>query len=737
MLERWAAVLVRRAVAVLLIGLGLAAAAGVAGIGLEDRLATGGFDDPGSEAVAELDIERATFGNRSVDAVVIFTSDTLPADDPAFRSEVEEALAAAPRDSVVSVLTWYDTDDPGMLSKDRRATLAYISLAGTSQDEFGDSFARFRPAVEDAAAETSLDVELAGQYAVYSDVTEQTKTDLLRAELVSLPVVLLLSLIIFRSVVAALMPLLVGVVAVLGARAAVSGLNELVEVSIFAPNVVTLLGLGLAIDYALFVVSRFREEIAATPEEVGAAMVRTMATAGRTVAFSALTVAAAMSSLLVFPQTFLKSLGYGGIAAVLVAMVGALTVLPAALVLLGTRIDALQVPFLRRSGAVESDDGAWARLARGVMRRPVVVALGVVVLLLVVASPFLGVKWGSVDYRVLPADTPSYVASERLNTEFGPERSTANVIVTGADEADLAAYTARVEREVAAVTDVRPVAAEGDVSLVRVSWEGNSQSEDSQQVVTALRAVAAPEGGEALVGGMTANTVDLVDSIGDHLPLMGLIVVSVMLVLLFIAFGSVVLPLKAVLMNAFSLTASFGVVAWIFSDGHLHELLHFTPQGFVDITQPIVMLAVLFGLSMDYEVFLLSRVREQWDAGAALADPGARNDLAVQTGVQKTGRIITSAALLLAVVIGAFGLSGVVFMKMMGIGMLVAILIDATVVRALLVPATMKLLGSWNWWAPAPLARWWQRHGFRETGDAGPAPAGAVRDPSLTGAVGE
>ncbi|NHA01327.1 MMPL family transporter [Nocardioides sp. W3-2-3] len=383
-----------------------------------------------------------------------------------------------------------------------------------------------------------------------------------------------------------------------------------------------------------------------------------------------------------FPQTFLKSIGYGGIAAVLIAMVAALTVLPAALALLGTRIDALRIPFLQRAPRTEDDHGGWARLARAVMRRPVLVAVGVVAVLLVVASPFLGVKWGSVDYRVLPADTPSHQASERLNTEFGAERSTANVLVEGADRAGLDAYVAALSA-VPGVVDVRPVATDGDTTLLRAAWRGNSQSEASQQVVRDLRTVDAPAGADALVGGLTASTVDLATSVGDHLPLMGLIVVGVMLVLLFLAFGSLVLPLKAVLMNAFSITASFGVVTWIFSDGHLAGLLGFTPQGFLDMTNPIVMLAVLFGLSMDYEVFLLSRVREQWDATGS-------NDLAVQAGVQKTGRIITSAALLLAVVIGAFSLSGVVFMKMMGIGMLVAILVDATVVRALLVPATMK-----------------------------------------------
>ncbi|KRB78495.1 hypothetical protein ASE01_04325 [Nocardioides sp. Root190] len=710
MIERWGALVVRRAVAVLLVGLGILAAAAMAGIGLEDKLGAGGFDDPGTDSARELVVERETFGNRSIDAIVIFSSDDRAASAPEFQAEVDRALASVPDGIVVSSSTWYDTQDPSMLSKDGRATAVYVSLVGETQNDFSDSFEAFRPVIE----ESSLDTEFAGAYAVYTDVNEETKSDLLRAEIVSLPIVLILSLIIFRSVVAALMPVLVGLAAVLGARATVAGLNEIVEVSIFAPNIITLLGLGLAIDYALFVVSRFREEIARTPDDTSRALVRTMATAGRTVAFSALTVAAAMSSLLVFPQTFLKSIGYGGIAAVLIAMLAALTVLPATLALLGTRIDALRIPFLQRPTPIESDHGAWARLARAVMRRPVVVAAAVVALLLLVASPFLGVKWGSVDYRVLPADTDSHMASERLNTDFGPERSSANVMVTGSDEAGVASYVRGVEG-VDGVVDVQTVANEGDATLLRVSWEGNSQSEASQEVLHDLRDVASPDGADALVGGLTAETVDLAESIGDHLPLMGLIVISVMLVLLFLAFGSVVLPFKAVAMNALSITASFGVVTWIFSDGHLADLLGFTPQGFLDLTNPIVMLAVLFGLSMDYEVFLLSRVREQWDATGD-------NDLAVETGVQKTGRIITSAALLLAVVIGAFSLSGVVFMKMMGIGMLVAILVDATIVRALLVPATMKLLGRWNWWAPAPLARWWDRHGFREEYDA-PEPA--------------
>jgi RND superfamily putative drug exporter len=346
------------------------------------------------------------------------------------------------------------------------------------------------------------------------------------------------------------------------------------------------------------------------------------------------------------------------------------------------------------------------------MRKPVAVIVVTVVALLAIASPFLGVKWGSVDYRVLPPDAPAHVAADKLDTDFGPEQSTANLLLRGTDQADVAAYTSQIEK-VEGIVAVQPVASENDTTLLRAVWEDNSQTERSQDIVRDLRDVD-PASGTALVGGLAADTVDLVDSVGAHLPWMGLIVIGVMLVLLFVAFGSLVLPIKAVLMNMFSITASFGVITWIFSDGHLADFLGFTPQGYLDATNPILMLAILFGLSMDYEVFLLSRIREQWDRTHD-------NDEAVATGVQKTGRIITSAAILLAVVIGAFATSGIVFMKMLGIGMLVALLVDATVVRALLVPATMKLLGDWNWWAPGPMRRWWERYGFRE-GEEAPEP---------------
>ena len=323
-------------------------------------------------------------------------------------------------------------------------------------------------------------------------------------------------------------------------------------------------------------------------------------------------------------------------------------------------------------------------------------------------------KWGSVDYRVLPPDSPAHVAAVTLNNEFGQERSTANMLLETDDEAEVAAYTDEV-KEVDGVLDVRPVDTQDGVTLLRATWAGNSQTQASQDVVCAIREVPGPDGEDVLVGGLTADTVDLLTSLEAHLPWMAVIIAVVMLVLLFLAFGSLVLPVKAILVNLLSISASFGVITWIFAEGHLEGPLGFTSTGFLDATQPIFMLAILVGLSMDYEVFLLSRVREQWDLTHD-------NTLSVATGVQRTGRIITSAALLLAVVIGAFSTSGIVFMKMIGIGMLVALLVDATIVRILLVPATMKLLGNWNWWAPGPMVRWWERHGLRETEAVPPLP---------------
>jgi trehalose monomycolate/heme transporter len=719
MLNRWTNFLLDRARLVLALGIVATVAAATYGLGVFDSLGQGGFDDPGTDSSRELAREQALFGNKSVDVVAIYRSKSLTADDPAFEQQVEQTLAGIPRGVTTSVVTPWDAGDPAMTSTDRHAVQVLISLAGDDQAAQADNMDRLTPALQS----DDLETDVAGPWAVYKGVNETVSEDLARAEAYSLPIVLILSLLIFGSLVAASMPVMVGALSVIGGLAVVRLITTVTEVSVFSINVISLLGMGLAIDYALFVISRYREELAKLPTDhpdaPRAAIAVTIRTAGRTVLFSGLTVAAAMSALLVFPQNFLRSLGYGGIAAVLIGVLTALTVLPAVLLLLGRRIDAGRVPWRgrRKSGrpvGVDDDHGAWARLAHAVMRRPVVVMVVIIGALLFVASPFLGVKWGSVDYRVLPPDQPAHVASVKLNQDFGAERSTANILLETTDEQRVSAYVDKAQA-VPGIRDVRTVGANDGVTLLRATWTGNSQTATSQDIVHRLRALPGPAGEHVLVGGLSADTVDLLGSIKTHLPWMAGIIVAVMLVLLFLAFGSLVLPVKAVLMNLLSISASFGAITWIFGDGHLEGLLGYSSTGFLDATQPIFMLAILVGLSMDYEVFLLSRVREQWDKEH---DPAMtlseKNTHAVAIGLQKTGRIITSAALLLAVVIGAFSTSGIVFMKMIGVGMLVALLVDATIVRALLVPATMRLLGRWNWWAPGPLLRFWDRFGIRE-----------------------
>src|SRR5262245_6531735 len=540
MIERWGAYVARRPLAVLLAGLVVAIAAAGYGFGVFDHLSQGGFDDKKSESSRELQAERDSFGNHDVDVVAIYTSKNLVATDPQFRDDVEQIVNGLAPGTTSTVVPYYDAPaNAGLVSKDGHSVQVLISLAGESQDDYLSNYNTLEPTLE-APDSTGLHTDLAGAFAVFHDVNKITSEDLARAESISMPIVIILALLIFGSLVAASMPALVGLLAMVGALALVRLIAMFTDVSVFSVNVISLLGIGLAIDYALFVISRYREELALLPvddpESVPTAIRRTMSTAGRTVLFSGLTVAAALSSLLIFPQAFLKSMGYGGVAAVLVAMLAALTVLPATLRLLGRKVDGGRLPWRRHRPVVVDDaHGRWAALARGVMRRPWLVIVGTVAGLLLLASPFLGVKWGSVDYRVLPSDAPSHVAAEKLS-EFGPETSTATLLVRGASEADVTAYADQVA-QVPGVLSVQPVASQSDATLLRASWAGNSQSEHSQAMVKELREIQ-PASGEVLVGGMSANTVDLIDSVGSHLPYMAVIVALVMLVLLFIAFGS-------------------------------------------------------------------------------------------------------------------------------------------------------------------------------------------------------
>src|SRR6266536_831249 len=689
----------------------LVVAAAVWGTGVFGSLGGAGFEDPDSDSARAAQQVKQVFGRHQADVVVLYSSPTLTVDDPGFRTSAQRTLGALPDRYVTRVISYWDTKAPGLVSADRHATYAVLELAGADADAREEALAQ----VKDELGAPRLTTRLGGAVAVDHAVDTQVAADIGRAESLSMPLLLVLLVVVFGALAAAGMPLVVGGLAILGAFTALRLLTLVTDVSVFAINIVTMLGLGLGIDYALFIVSRFREELAAQPagpRGVEDALARTVATAGRTVAFSGLTVAISLAGLLLFPQMFLRSMGLGGIAAVLIAMVAALTVLLALLAVLGPRINAGTIGWLRRRQPNRAADGsgsAWYRVARSVMRRPVAYAAVIVVALLALGSPFRNVAFGGIDARALPAGTESRQVSQTLDRDFTRNATTAiAVVVSGAGAADLRGYAERL-RAVPGVTSAQITQASAATSLIAVRYDADPISSQARQLVTDVRAVVPPAGSQVLVGGDTTELVDLLGSLGRTLPWMAGFVGLVTFVLLFLAFGSVLLPLKAIAMNLLSLTASVGALVWIFQEGHLSGLLGFTPTGTVEATQPILMLAIAFGLSMDYEVFLLSRMREQWDRTGD-------NTTAVATGLQRSGGIITSAALLLVVVIGAFATSGITFIKMIGVGMIIMLMIDATVVRALLVPATMRLLGRYNWWAPRPLARFWQRYGHREHG---------------------
>ena len=678
------------------------------GTGVFGALSDGGFEDPGAESSTAAEVIDSTFGHVTGDVVVVYRADQNIV-GTGEGAGVERALEDLPSSAVTSVLSYWSTGgDPGFVSADGRTTFATLALSGDTDAEREEAYLE----VADELQVSGVESFRGGQVPTFVDINTQIESDLARAEMLSFPILLLLLVVVFGSVAAASLPLAVGGISILGAFTVLNVATKLTDVSVFAINIVTLLGLGLAIDYALFVVSRFREELAAgySAED---SVSRTMATAGRTVAISGLTVAVALGALLLFPMNFLQSMGLGGIAAVLVAMVAALTTLPALLGVLGHRVDALRVPWRRsREVGASSDEGAWARLASWVMRRPIMVAAATVTLLAILGAPFFQVSFGGVDARVLPVDAESRVAGELLGQDF-PASSDApvDVVVEGADGVVLDRVT-QVLREVSGVRSASVTASEGDTSVVALAYPGESSDEVAQQVVTEVRALGPqlPADVSVTVTGETARLVDLMAGIGDRLPwALGYIAVVTFL-LLFLAFGSIVLPIKAIVMNVLSLSATFGVLVWGFQQGNLEGLLGFTATGTLEATQPVLMFAMVFGLSMDYEVFLLSRIREEWDRTGD-------NTQAVARGLQRTGRIITSAALLFVVVAGSFATSGISFIQMIGVGLAVAVVIDATLVRAFLVPATMRLLGRWNWWAPAPMLRFWERFGIGEVSE--------------------
>jgi uncharacterized membrane protein YdfJ with MMPL/SSD domain len=652
------------------------------------------FQDPSAEnIVASERLVAAGGGREDAGLVALVSPGGDVRTDPAARTRVraiERTIEADP--GVVGARSYIDTRNPAFVSRDGRQT---VVLAAFTDDEL-DAAERLRARLGGEG------VKIGGPDVVGPEIGDQVSSDLGRAELIAFPLLFLLSLWVFRSLVAALLPPLVGALSIVTTFLLMRFVDsEVTSLSIYALNLVTGIGLGLAIDYSLFMVSRYREELAAGAES-SAAIAETMRTAGRTVLFSALTVAAALATLLVFPLRFLYSMGIGGLIVALVAMLVSLTVLPAVLAALGPRVNAGAPRFLRRaadSAARPATSGGWYRLVQWVMRRPGPVAVVTAGVLIVAGLPFLRIAFVPADYRMLPQGSEAREVAASIDRDFTAFAADPIQVVARATPAS----DARVKRYADALRDVpragavsAPRRLNGDTVLIDVLPPGDALSKRNREVVRDVRAVPAPV--PVAVGGAAARFVDQQDTLGDYLPLaLALLAVSTV-VLLFVMTGSVVLPLMALLMNVLTLSATFGALVLVFQDGRLEGLLDFVSAGGVEATQPVLLFAIAFGLATDYGVFLLSRIKEARDRG--LGDRAA-----VAFGVERTGRIVTAAALLFCVAIGAFATSGILFIKLLGLGTALAVAIDATIIRALLMPALMALLGRWSWWAPAPLRR--------------------------------
>jgi uncharacterized membrane protein YdfJ with MMPL/SSD domain len=742
---------------VVVAGLAVVVAAALYGTGLFPLLKDGGFEDPNSQSAQAQTLLDRQLGGATSDIVILLRSATLNATDPAFASAAAQVLdPLAARPEVASVTSYYTTHSPRFLARDGHETFALVQLATTDPTVKDRQYKALLPLM--TSPSPALQVSVGGNLAVNAAVNAQVSADLERAEMITFPLVGILLVLVFAGLVAASLPLLIGGIAILGAFAILRLLTGVTDISIFAINVVTVLGLGLAIDYSLFIVTRYREELAATGgQDSRRALERTLATAGRTVLFSGLTVSVSLLGLLLFPEGFLHSMGLGAIGAVVVAMLAALIILPALLAVLGGRINALSVQRLFRgaptAGRQGDARGAWYRLSNVVMRFPVPVALAVLAVLVTLGLPFLHASFSTPDYRVLPVGQEARVVSERLAEDFAGQGASQIVIairtpgdaLTAGNLAALDGYVGQIATmpgviAVQSLVTVDPALrladyqrlyaqpsaspqlaavatqlAHGDATKVVVELQSAEFSAATESATRQMRALDASGGLRPLVTGVTAYQMDLFANLRATLPAALLVIALTTFVLLFLMTGSVVVPLKAIVLNMLSLCATFGALVWIFQDGHLEQVLGFRSNGSIDGTQTILIFALAFGLSMDYEVFLLSRIKEQFDATGD-------NRAAVASGLQRTGWLISSAALLLAVVLAAFGTSRIIFLQEIGVGLAIAVVMDATLVRGLLVPATMRLLGRWNWWAPAPLRALWRRVGLSESG----APARAM-----------
>jgi uncharacterized membrane protein YdfJ with MMPL/SSD domain len=668
------------------------------------------FQDPHDQTLqTEAAIQKATGQSPNYGlAALITSSGDVRSDARMQRLVVGVAEQLATRKGFQRALDYPSSHLPQLVSRNGHQTVVLAAFA--TQEDSAAAADYLRPRLARAG------VRFGGGDVAFSEINSRTSSDLEHAELLAFPILLLLSLWVFRGLIAALMPLLVGGFAIVLAFVGLRLVDQITPLSIFAVNLVTGVGLGLGIDYSLFVLSRYREELA-SGKEPRAAVQRTLQTAGRTVLYGSLTVAGALASMLVFPERFLYSMGFGGMIVALMAGAVSLVVLPAVLLALGPRINALSPRWMQRGtarAATAGEDGGWARLARAVMRRPGMVALLSILVLLAVASPVLRLALTPADARVLPASSETRQVADVLAKNFAVDGSqTITMVLPGAagvgGQARVQALAASAQRIAGTQARLAPPR-----YLGRSEWEvdllpqGSGASAANQALVKHLRALVNSHGG--LVGGPTAGFLDQKASIAAHVPLVLAILVVVTCGFLFLMTGSVLMPLMALVMNLLTVAIAAGLLVLIFQEGHLSSLLGFSPIGGLEEANLVLLFVIAFALSTDYGVFLFARIKESHDHGLSAREAVAR-------GVERTGRLITAAALLFCVAIGAFATSHIFFVKQLGVGAALAVAIDATVIRALLVPALMGRLGELAWWAPRPVRRLHAHIGLHEDGE--------------------
>jgi len=732
----------RRIIAVALL---VMVGAGIFGIPVTKSLSAGGFQDPTSESWQAARLRSEKFGQGDMQMVIAVTSDA-GAESPAARAvgaDLVRQLKASPHVAYVnSAWTAPPPAAPALVSKDGKTGLIVAGITGGESDTQKHAKQLADQLVHDR---DGLTVRAGGEAIAYVQINSQSEKDLLLTESIAIPLSFVVLVWVFGGLMAAALPLTVGGFAILGSLAVLRMITYATDVSIYALNITTAMSLALAIDYTLLIVSRFRDELADGADR-DEALVRTMATAGRTVLFSAMTVALSMVAMVLFPMYFLKSFAYAGIAVVAFAAVAAVVVTPAAIVLLGDRLDSLDVRrlgrrLLRRPEPVRRpvEQIFFYRSSKFVMRHAIVICLAIIALLVILGAPFLGIKWGFPDDRVLPDSASARQVADQVRSDFAVD-STTNVTVvipdlTGVTRNELGRYAAQLSQ----VSDVSSVSAPGGTfiggSLVgpasaptaikdgsaffTVGSTAPLFSQASEAQLERLHAVAGPGGQHVQMTGIAQINRDSCDAITSRLPTVLAVIAAITFVLLFLLTGSVVLPLKALLLNLLSLSATFGALVWIFQDGHLGAF-GTTATGTLVATVPVLLFCIAFGLSMDYEVFLVSRIREYWLTSGR---PRADNDESVALGLARTGRVVTAAALVMSISFAALIAAQVSFMRMFGVGLTLAVLMDATLVRILLVPAFMHVLGRANWWAPKPMARLHARFGISEASTPEPIEA--------------